>query len=102
MFNVLGNLRPRPNPATPTHDLREGMTVIQAIVFDAVREIIKPGLPPQAAAFWPMVELELSNRLKSCEDESICEKLGDALDKVGDLYQECGHTPLGELWKPQS
>lgn len=102
MLNVLGNLLPRPNPATPTHDLREGMTVIQAIVFDAVRDIIKPGLPPQAAAFWPMVELELSNRFKSCEDSDICEKFGAVLDNAMGVHESCCLAPLGELWKPQS
>lgn len=99
---MLSKLLPRPNPAIPTHDLREGMTVIQAIVFDAVREVVRPGLPAQAAAFWPMVELELSNRLRACPDDELEEKLGLMLDKAMGVHEQCCLSPVGELWKPQS
>lgn len=103
-MNVLGSLLPRPNPRTHTAlpDHREGMTTIQAIIFDAVREIVKPGLPAQAAAFWPMVEMELAKGLRSCKDSDIQEKFLDVLHSADMVYVKVEEAQKGEPWKPQS
>lgn len=98
---MLGLLNRKPGNLTQA-DPRDGMTEIQAAVYDAILLAIEPGLPSEAVAFMPIVKAKLAEKLKGTADSTILETFDTFLSRAELLFDTLHELPTGEPWKPRA
>ena len=100
MLNKLLNHRTPPL----TSDPRDGMTEIQAAVYDAILITIDNGgkLPAEASAFMPIIKMKLGEGIKNTADSTILETFDTFLSRAELLFDTLHELPTGEPWKPRA